>query len=58
MFIHGCGTCTPTDDKVPPPIGCSEGCIIMNFANRKKLRVGDTLIVKQYEPKGIKIIPV
>ena len=25
----------------------------MNYANRRKLRVGDTLIVQHYEPKGM-----
>lgn len=52
FFIHGCQCCTPADDPQPPAAGCSAGCIVMNFANRLKLRVGDTLIVQHYEPKA------
>jgi len=51
MFVHGCGCCTNSDDAIPPPPGCSAGCVIMNYANRRKLRVGDFVIVKSYEPK-------
>ena len=53
FFVHGCQCCTPQDDTQPPAAGCSAGCIVMNYANRKKLRVGDTLIVQHYEPKGM-----
>ena len=49
FFIHGCACCTPGDDTTPPTAGCSAGCIVMNYAHRRKLRVGDTLIVKHYE---------
>lgn len=52
FFVHGCQCCTPSDDTQPPAAGCSAGCIVMNYANRRKLRVGDTLIVQHYEPKG------
>ena len=51
FFIHGCACCTKGDDTQPPTAGCSAGCIIMNYANRRKLRVGDTLIVEHTEPK-------
>lgn len=50
FFIHGCGCCTEDDSKVPPKIGCSEGCIIISYENRKKIRVGDKLIVMSYDP--------
>lgn len=53
FFIHGCQCCTPQDDTEPPAAGCSAGCIVMDYADRKKLRVGDTLIVEHYEPKGL-----
>lgn len=49
FFIHGCACCTPGDDTTPPTAGCSAGCIVMSYANRRKLRVGDTLIVEHYE---------
>ena len=52
FFIHGCQCCTTEDDPQPPAAGCSAGCIVMNYANRRKLRVGDTLIVQHIEPKG------
>lgn len=48
FFIHGCQCCTNGDDPEPPAPGCSAGCIIMNYANRLKLRVGDILIVQHY----------
>ena len=51
FFIHGCACCTPGDDTNPPTAGCSAGCIVMNYANRKKLRVNDTLIVEHFEPR-------
>ena len=51
FFIHGCKCCTSGDLSTPPVAGCSAGCVIINFANRQKLRVGDTLTVIQYEPK-------
>ena len=51
MFIHGCQCCTNGDDSNPPAAGCSAGCVIISYINRKKLRVGDTLIVEHYEPK-------
>jgi len=51
IFIHGCQCCTTADDSVPPPSGCSAGCVIISYANRKKIRVGDTLIVQHIEPK-------
>lgn len=46
FFIHGCACCTTGDDTTPPTAGCSAGCIVMNYANRRKLRVGDTIIVE------------
>ncbi len=45
FFVHGCTCCTPGDDTNPPSAGCSAGCIVMSYVNRKKLRIGDTLIV-------------
>ncbi len=45
FFIHGCGCCTKGDDTNPPQAGCSAGCIVMSYINRKKIRVGDTVIV-------------
>ena len=60
IFIHGCNCCTSYDSTVPPGPGCSAGynywltlsCIIINEENRKKLRVGDTIIVGNYDPIG------
>ena len=46
FFIHGCTCCTSGDDTEPPTLGCSEGCVILNYENRKKLQLGDILIVK------------
>lgn len=48
FFVHGCTCCTPGDDTNPPSAGCSAGCIVMSYANRRKLRVGDTLIVEHF----------
>jgi hypothetical protein len=45
FFIHGCNCCTPGDDTNPPSAGCSAGCIVLSYANRKKIRVGDTILV-------------
>ena len=45
FFIHGCACCTPGDDTNPPTAGCSAGCVVLSYVNRRKLRVGDTLIV-------------
>lgn len=52
FFIHGCQCCTPQDDTNPPAPGCSAGCIVLSYANRKKIRVGDTILVQHDEPKG------
>jgi hypothetical protein len=52
FFIHGCGHCTAADDKVPPSPGCSAGCVIISYANRLKIRVGDILIVEHFEPRS------
>ena len=52
FFVHGCQCCTPQDDTQPPAAGCSAGCIVMDYADRRKLRVGDTLIVQHYEPNA------
>jgi len=52
FFIHGCACCTSGDDTNPPTAGCSAGCIVLSYANRRKLRVGDTLIVEHLEPKS------
>lgn len=51
FFIHGCQCCTSGDDSNPPAAGCSAGCIVLSYANRKKIRVGDTILVEHYEPK-------
>jgi len=51
FFIHGCQCCTTGDDSQPPAAGCSAGCIVLNYANRRKLRVGDIIIVQHTEPK-------
>ena len=50
FFIHGCDCCTTGDSKIPPAPGCSAGCVVINYENRLKLRVGDTIIVEHYEP--------
>ena len=52
FFIHGCQCCTPNDSTEPPAPGCSAGCVIISYENRKKIRIGDRLIVQSYEPKG------
>jgi hypothetical protein len=49
FFVHGCGCCTEGDSTIPPVDGCSAGCVVINHENRKKLRIGDTLIVYNYE---------
>lgn len=51
FFVHGCQCCTTGDDSNPPAAGCSAGCVVLSYANRRKLRVGDTLIVQHTEPK-------
>lgn len=51
FFIHGCQCCTTGDDSEPPAAGCSAGCIVINYRDRKKIRLGDTIIVQSYEPK-------
>jgi hypothetical protein len=53
FFIHGCACCTSGDDTNPPTAGCSAGCVVLSYANRLKLRVGDTLIVEHFEPKAL-----
>lgn len=55
FFIHGCQCCTAKDDSEPPVGGCSSGCIVMNYDNRRKLKLGDTVIVEHYDPKKIVI---
>ena len=52
FFIHGCNCCTSGDSTEPPAAGCSAGCIVIKYEERIKLRIGDTLIVQHYEPKG------
>ncbi|CAK57728.1 unnamed protein product (macronuclear) [Paramecium tetraurelia] len=52
IFIHGCQCCSNGDWTEPPVDGCSAGCVIINEANRKKLRVGDTIIIEQRDPLG------
>lgn len=52
FFIHGCNCCTSGDDTEPPTGGCSAGCIIINYDNRRKLRLGDILIVQHHEPRN------
>lgn len=48
FFIHGCASCTSGDDSNPPAAGCSAGCIVLSYAERRKLRVGDTVNVFSY----------
>ena len=50
FFIHGCQCCTPGDYTIPPIGGCSEGCVVIQHAERVKLRVGDYIHVVAYEP--------
>ena len=50
FFIHGCQCCSDGDLSTPPAAGCSLGCVVVNIENRQKLRIGDSLIVKSYEP--------
>jgi hypothetical protein len=49
FFIHGCQCCTSGDDSEPPAAGCSAGCVIINYESRRKLRIGDSIIVKHEE---------
>ena len=49
FFVHGCQCCTAGDLSQPPVGGCSEGCVVIDFNHRQKLRVGDIVIVHQYE---------
>jgi len=51
IFIHGCQCCTPGDFTAPPIGGCSIECIVIEYQQRIKLRVGDYLTVKLYETK-------
>lgn len=48
FFIHGCQSCTSGDDSDPPSPGCSEGCVIISYKERRKIRVGDRIIVNNY----------
>ena len=57
FFVHGCQCCTSGDTSEPPVNGCSAGCVVINIANRLKLRVGDTINVIQYEPKSFYDMP-
>lgn len=54
IWLHGCQCCSetnPTCDYSAPPCGyCSEGCIIISRSERVKIRTGDTVIVKNYDP--------
>ena len=60
IFIHGCACCTHGDIDQPPVAGCSTGYsyilifsgIVINEYSRRKLRVGDTIIVEHYTDKG------
>lgn len=49
FLIHGCQCCTSGDTTSPPIDGCSAGCVVINQAEREKLRVGDKLEVVSYE---------
>ena len=49
FFIHGCQCCTSGDLSQPPIDGCSAGCVVIDLNDRLKLRVGDTLVVHNYE---------
>jgi len=51
IFVHGCQCCTPGDFTAPPIGGCSIGCIVIEYQQRIKLRIGDYLTVKLYETK-------
>lgn len=51
FFVHGCMSCTDGDTSTPPALGCSAGCIVISYENRRKLRVGDTIIVQSYDPQ-------
>ena len=53
FFVHGCGCCGTGDTTTPPVAGCSAGCVVINQAQREKLRVGDTVNVYQYEGKAL-----
>ena len=35
FFIHGCASCTSGDDSNPPAAGCSAGCIVLSYAERR-----------------------
>ena len=54
FFIHGCQCCTAGDLSEPPVDGCSAGCVVIDFNDRIKIRTGDTLIVKHYDPDHTK----
>lgn len=45
FFVHGCNCCGAQDDSEPPVVGCSNGCIVINYDNRRKLRLGDIITV-------------
>jgi len=49
FFIHGCQCCTAGDHSVPPVRGCSAGCVVIQYEQRIKLRVGDTINVVKFE---------
>ena len=51
IMLHGCGCCGQGDTTEPPSDGCSEGCVIIRYADRIKVRVGDVITVEHYEPQ-------
>ena len=53
FLIHGCQACTSGDYTIPPIGGCSAGCVVIDHDDRIKLRVGDTLVVLDYETSEI-----
>ena len=57
FVVHGCDCCNIGDTLEPPTGGCSTGCIVVNMANRLKLRVGDSVTVVQYEHKSFYDFP-
>lgn len=54
FFVHGCASCSEGDTTVPPQDGCSLGCIVIAIQERRKLRVGDIIEVRNYEKSEFK----
>jgi hypothetical protein len=58
FFVHGCQCCGPSDDSEPPTLGCSSGCIVISYDNRRKLRLGDRVIVEHRDPQRAPFISI